>query len=147
MSRAALARAAAEARRLGGELEVVAVQPPVAYWSEVQAVVLPPIAEAREQLRQRAGEIVAEVLGNATPARVRVEDGAPGEVLPRVAAGAALLVVGSRSRSRVAGMLLGSVALHCAVSAPCPVMVVHPERTRAADRPATAEEPAAASAG
>jgi nucleotide-binding universal stress UspA family protein len=48
-------------------------------------------------------------------------------VLAERSAGAALLVVGSRSRSRLPGMLLGSVALHCVVHAQCPVMVVHPE--------------------
>jgi len=145
MSRAALARAAQEAERLGAELEVVAAQQPVAYWSEVQAVVLPPIAEMREQVRKRAEEIVTEVLGDGATLRLRVEDGAPAEVLTRVADGAALLVVGSHSRSRVAGMLLGSVALHCAVHAPCPVMVVRQEPAVARNRPV--EEPATADAG
>jgi len=146
MSRAALARAAEEAGRLGAELEVVAAQQPVAYWSEVQAVVLPPSAEMREQVKQRAAEIVTEVLGGdgATP-RLRVEDGAPAEVLARVADGAALLVVGSHSRSRIAGMLLGSVALHCAVHAPCPVMVVRQVPPPAGYRPA--EKPATSDAG
>lgn len=141
-ARAALARAAREAQVLGAELEVVAAQQPVAYWSEVHAVYLPPAAEARAQLEERAEQIVAEVLGPGTTARLRLEDGAPGEVLTRVADGAALLVVGSHSRSRIAGMLLGSVALHVVVHAPCPVMVVHPERTRRAGKPAA--QPAAA---
>jgi nucleotide-binding universal stress UspA family protein len=48
-------------------------------------------------------------------------------VLTERSAGAALLVVGSRRRNRLPGMLLGSVALHCVVHAQCPVMVVHPE--------------------
>ncbi len=145
MSRSALARAAEEADRLGAELEVVAAQQPVAYWSDVQAVALPPIAEVREAIRKRAEEIVAEVLGPGASLRLRVEDGAPAEVLTRVADGAVLLVVGSHSRGRVAGMLLGSVALHCAVHAPCPVMVVRPEPAPKAGQPA--EEPAGATAG
>ena len=58
--------------------------------------------------------------------------GAPGSDFTNVVdeafeAGAALLVVGSRSRSRLAGMLLGSTALHCVVAAPCPVLVLHPQ--------------------
>lgn len=136
MSRVALARAAEEAHRRGAELEVVAAQQPVASWSEVHAVALPPLAEAREQVRKHAERTIAEVLGAGSPARLRVEDGAPVEVLPRLAEGAALLVVGSHSRSRVAGMLLGSVALHCAAHAPCPVMVVRAEggAPAAADR-------------
>lgn len=136
LSRAALARAAQEASRLGAELDVVAALQPIAYWSEVHAVALPATAEAREQVRRRSEEVLAEVLGAGTSARLRVEDGAPAEVLPRAADGAALLVVGSRSRSRIAGMLLGSVALHCAVHAPCPVMVVRAERARAEGGPA-----------
>ncbi|PRY49568.1 universal stress protein family protein [Geodermatophilus tzadiensis] len=52
------------------------------------------------------------------------ETGAPGDVFVRRAAGAGLLVVGSRR----AGRALGPVALHCVVHAPCPVLVVRPER-------------------
>ncbi|MGY1753380.1 universal stress protein [Blastococcus sp. SYSU D01042] len=145
MSRAALARAADEAAGLGAELDVVAALQPVAYWSEVQAAAMAPMAEVRQQVRERAEETVAEVLGQGTSARLRVEEGAPAQVLTRAADGAALLVVGSHSRSSIGGMLLGSVALHCAVHAPCPVMVVRPEPPRAAGHPA--EEPAAAAAG
>jgi hypothetical protein len=47
-------------------------------------------------------------------------------------------VVGSRSRSRLAGMVLGSVALDSVVHSAVPVMVVHP--------PSARREPAAASA-
>jgi nucleotide-binding universal stress UspA family protein len=39
---------------------------------------------------------------------------------------AVLLVVGSRGRGAVRSALLGSVALHCATHAACPVVVVHP---------------------
>ncbi|WP_170861032.1 universal stress protein [Trujillonella endophytica] len=143
MSRAALARAAGEARRLGARLEVVAALQPIAYWSEVHAVALPPTAEARAQVQQSAEQVVAEVLGPDVPVRLLVEEGSPAEVLTRIADGAALLVVGSHSRSRLAGMLLGSVALHCAVHAPCPVMVVHAERAPGAGRPASAAAAAA----
>ncbi len=47
-------------------------------------------------------------------------------MLIQSALGADLLVVGSRSRSVLPGMVLGSVALHCVVHAPCPVLVVRP---------------------
>ncbi len=59
----------------------------------------------------------------------------------RRAAGAGLLVVGSRSGSRLVGLALGSVALYCVVHAPCPVLVVRPEhhqRVTAASAPVEA---------
>ena len=56
-----------------------------------------------------------------------------------LAAGADLLVVGGRGRGPVRGILLGSVALHCAMHAPCPVMIVHPSGSRTTSlEPATA---------
>jgi nucleotide-binding universal stress UspA family protein len=104
---------------------VIAVQPPI-YWSELDVAV--PLADVRERALGRARARVAEL-----PAGSRVsllaEDGPAGAVLVERSVGAALLVVGSRSRSRLPGMLLGSVALHCVVHAACPVMVVHPQTT------------------
>jgi nucleotide-binding universal stress UspA family protein len=82
--------------------------------------------ELRHYPFTRAQEQVAQV-----PAGSRVSvlaaNGPAGAVLVERSAGAALLVVGSRSRSRLPGMLLGSVALHCVAHAQCPVMVVHPQ--------------------
>jgi nucleotide-binding universal stress UspA family protein len=43
-----------------------------------------------------------------------------------------LLVVGSRGRGAFRGLLLGSIALRCAMRAPCPVMVVHLQASRTA---------------
>jgi nucleotide-binding universal stress UspA family protein len=123
-SQAALVRAVALAVELGGDVEaVVAVQPPV-YWSELDVVV--PLADVRERALARAQERVARLPAGSRVA-VLAAEGPAGAVLVEQSAGAALLVVASRSRSRLPGMLLGSVALHCAVHAPCPVMVVHPE--------------------
>ena len=130
VSRAALARAAQEASRTGARLEVVAAYQPEAYWSDLYAITAPPASETEEHARTRVTAIVADVLGTGADADVRVVQGAPGEVLVQQAGRAALLVVGSRSSSRLAGMVLGSVALHCAVHAPCPVMVVHPGPVR-----------------
>ncbi|MGY1744184.1 universal stress protein [Blastococcus sp. SYSU D00695] len=148
VSRAALLRAAEEARRLGAELEVVAVHQAAEYWSDLYAVPVPPVPETLGQAGARLGRLVTEALGPDAAARVLVLTGAPAEVLVQQADGAALLVVGSRSTGRLAGMLLGSVALHAAVHAPCPVMVVHLPRARAAepDGPAPAARPAPAPA-
>ena len=91
--------------------------------------------------------MVAEVLGTVpaggTPkVRVVAEEGPAGHVLVRRAEDAALLVVGSRSRSRLQGMVLGSVALDCVVHGTGPVMVVHPAAAAPASAPVA--EPALA---
>jgi nucleotide-binding universal stress UspA family protein len=58
--------------------------------------------------------------------RVEAVEGPAGDVLVRAAEGAELLVVGGRGRGALRGMLLGSVALHCVLHAPCPVLVLRP---------------------
>lgn len=50
---------------------------------------------------------------------------APKVLLAR-AAGADLLVVGTRGRGGFAGLLLGSVSQECAHDAPCPLVIVPP---------------------
>ena len=55
---------------------------------------------------------------------IRVLRGHPADVLVTAAAGADLLVVGSRGHGAVAGMLLGSVSEHVVAHAPCPVVVI-----------------------
>jgi nucleotide-binding universal stress UspA family protein len=144
VSRAALTEAVQYARGLGARVEAVLVCQPVTYWSD--AVPAPPVGETLEAAQGRADRIVAGVLGPGTHSdvEVRVETGTPGDVLVRTAEGAGLLVVGSRSRSRLAGLVLGSVALHCVVHASCPVMVVRP---RHADRAAPGPEVASPARG
>jgi nucleotide-binding universal stress UspA family protein len=143
VSRTALRRAVDEARRTGAEVEAVMAAQPVTYWSDL--AVVPPVEDLVEQTRRRAERFAVDVLGEPLPQGVDVvvEVGTPAEVLARRAEGAVLLVVGSRSRSRLAGMLLGSVALHSVVHATCPVMVVHPEPSRGAPEEQTAAQPAA----
>lgn len=140
---AALRAALAEADRRGGRVEAVLAYDTPNYWSDMYAVMTAPPGRTREQALERAEAFVADALGDEAEAvDVVVADGPPGEVLVQHAVGAVLLVVGSRSRSTLAGMVLGSVALHCVIHGPCPVMVVRPEPEPARDRSAGAAEPA-----
>jgi nucleotide-binding universal stress UspA family protein len=60
----------------------------------------------------------------AVPLRTLVAEGDPAEALIMAAKNADMLVVGSRGRSTIRGMLVGAVSLRCIAGAPCPVMVV-----------------------
>lgn len=79
-------------------------------------------ARARDELK----ESVEQTVGAQPPVTVRTEAhyGTPASVLLRAARDASLLVVGSRGLGGFAGLLLGSVAQHCAQHSACPVVVV-----------------------
>jgi nucleotide-binding universal stress UspA family protein len=132
-SQAALDRAAEEAARIGGDVLAVAAYSPGSYWSDVYEVLVPPPDQLRADVA-RGSEAMAAVarMPGGPDIRVEVAEGAAGDVLVRQAEGADLLVVGGRGRGALSGMLLGSVALHCVLHAPCPVMVVRPGRAESA---------------
>jgi nucleotide-binding universal stress UspA family protein len=125
-AREVLWRAAAEAGRMAADLDVVVARRVPEHWGDLGSAATPVRGETGAHATWRAGRLVREVLGARPGVRVLVETGPPAEVLVRAAQGAALLVVGSRSRSRLSGMVLGSTALHCVVAARCPVLVLHP---------------------
>lgn len=145
-ARAALLTAVEEAARTGARVDALLAFEVPHYWSDLAPVMGPVLGETREQALKRGEAIVSDVLGPGPvlrgTVRVVAVEGSPGEALVRHAADSALLVVGSRSRSRLRGMVLGSVALHCVVHAACPVMVVH--RRPTARIPGPAPVPASA---
>jgi len=144
-SRAALRAGIDEAARRGAAVEAVAAFYLGTYWYDAYPVVLPNADEVAGDLRERVEALVGEVAGEAAlasgatpPLRITLTEGRAVDVLTEAAKRASLLVVGSRGRSAVRGLLLGSVALGAAISATCPVMVVHPLAERA-DAAAAAE--------
>jgi nucleotide-binding universal stress UspA family protein len=138
-ARTALVWALEEAGRRSVDVEVVAVLPVSFYWTDVYVLDAPSTEAARTQAESRARALVDEVRAAMAPLRPAVDvlavAGAPAAVLVGRAAGAELLVVGSRGRGTVRGAVLGSVTLHCVAQAPCPVVVVHPS-SEAPDVPA-----------
>lgn len=110
----------------------------VAVWQHRALFLAPPTPSASlllPDLEQDAASMLAqtvsEVGGEAPDVAVDqlVVEGSPVPVLLEQAAGASLLVVGSRGRGAFTGMLLGSVSSHCVQLAPCPVVVVPPTST------------------
>ncbi|GAA4964258.1 universal stress protein [Actinoplanes utahensis] len=72
-------------------------------------------------------DTVAEVtaqLSHPGTVLAQIVEGHPAEALVRAAAGAELLVVGSRGHGTFSSIMLGSVSQHCVQHATCPVVVV-----------------------
>ncbi len=80
----------------------------------------------RDAAQAELDAALADAFPDGLPEHVepRLVDGDPAQALEEAAEGAELLVVGSRGRSAIASVLLGSVSKHCVDHAPCPVVVV-----------------------
>lgn len=128
--RQALAFAFAEARLRGVGLRVVHAWtvPPLTL---AGIAVMPVVEQVHDELRSDAEAVLREELEAVVPDRDGVEietlavEGQPAAVLVAAAAGAELLVVGSRGHGSLVGAVLGSVSQQCLHHAPCPVAVVH----------------------
>lgn len=82
--------------------------------------------EGQRHAEQILREAVERVRSDHPTVKVETAavEGSPGQVLVDMSADADLLVVGSRGRSEVSGLLLGSVSQHSVHRAHCPVTVV-----------------------
>jgi nucleotide-binding universal stress UspA family protein len=124
----------------GGSVTVVHAEDVTNLWSDQYPVVAAP---SQQQLRDDAlrrmeaalGELLVATTGDSPTVQRLALRGQAGAVLVDQAADADLLVVASRGRGEFRGLLLGSVALHCVVHAPCPVLVVRPSARKLPERP------------
>jgi nucleotide-binding universal stress UspA family protein len=138
-SKVALRWALAQARRTGATVEAVtAWQHPTMYGYSYGAIAVPSADDGIAAMAEKVlAETVADVVGTQdkpVDVRTRIAEGHAAHVLLSAAAGAELLVVGSRGHGAFAGMLLGSVSQHCAHHAPCPVVVI-PDDDKSGTRP------------
>ncbi len=94
------------------------------------------VAEERREAELVLDAAVAYVRGLAADVEVRpaLEVGSPAVVLLAQAAGAEMVVVGSRGRGGFTGLLTGSVAAALAAHASCPVVVVRGPGSHPASR-------------
>lgn len=124
-SKSALGWAIQQGARVGAVVEVVTAY----YWFPM------PIEDIdfKALATHVAEDAIFEVADPGAPVKIvpKVVHGSPAKALLQEAAGAELLVVGSRSHGGISEALLGSVSHHCVHHAPCPVVVVRDPDKRA----------------
>lgn len=120
-SAAALRWAIAEATKHSGAVTaVLAWQPP--FLTIPGAIELD---ELEQTYKDYLVKTVSEVVPSPpVPLVTMVAQGDAIESLIEAAKGADMLVLGTRGRSRFAGLMLGSVSQACAANSPCPVVLV-----------------------
>ncbi|GAA4368702.1 universal stress protein [Agromyces bauzanensis] len=122
----AVETAAAEAKRLGADLEVVHAWSIPPGWNAAYGEYVGDVEALEDMHRGVLDEAVEFARGLHSRATGRLEPGPAAEVLQRVAEGSALLVVGSHGGGNVVRFLLGSVSHELLVSLPVPLMIVGP---------------------
>ena len=120
----ALRWGAAEAVARDADLDVVHAWQQSAMTATPMWSVLPDLSAIETDGRS----VIDQALGDPAVARVRVRphliNQSPARALVELAAGAGLVVVGTRGLGRITGMLMGSVSRQLLHHAPCPVVVI-----------------------
>lgn len=133
-AQAALEWALAEARVRGAGLVVVHAwqQPTAALMSPYAPLLADPATLAETACKTLADSLATvDLTGLACEADLRIVQGAAAPALLGAAKDATLLVVGSRGRGGLAGLLLGSVSQQVAHESTVPVVIVPPAATAA----------------
>jgi nucleotide-binding universal stress UspA family protein len=117
-----------EARLRGSSVELVHAFPRPELIGMTMVVTLP----SDDELREASAQVVQDSLDSVGGAggvdvTVHVGPGGPASMLVDIAAGADLLVIGSRGLGGFRGLLLGSVTQQVIAHAPCPVVVITPD--------------------
>jgi nucleotide-binding universal stress UspA family protein len=124
----ALAWAADEALRRKAPLRLVHAMDVRRYAARWQD--LPPVQDHRDMSWSVLTSAIVDVEDVDIQVEPVLEVGRPVDVLLEHARQAQLLVVGSRGRSELVELLLGSISLHLAMRSPCPVVVIRPVQPR-----------------
>lgn len=116
------------AKQLGGELHLLhAYRPPIEVFSPY-GVAIPDavMPELRQAAERQLKELAARVEAAGLTAQVHLREGAAAEVIAESARelGVDLIVMGTRGRTGLAHVVLGSVAERTVRSAPCPVLTL-----------------------
>ena len=118
----ALAWALDEAARRTSELLVMHA------WEYPSATYVFPPGPQEEGAREVLAKSIEGLDSPNVDVRTRLVEGRPVRALVKESLDADMLVVGSRGRSGVAAVILGSVSTGCIHHAACPVVVVPPPR-------------------
>lgn len=125
-SLAALRWACEEARLRGDTLDIVSAWSiPTAGFDGASAEVVEALEGAAEEAIRAANAELSKVAPEVK-AEAGAVHGHPARMLVERAAGADMLVVGSRGLGGFRSLLLGSVSNECSVHAPVPVVIVRP---------------------
>jgi nucleotide-binding universal stress UspA family protein len=102
-------------------------------WLTAEGLDFSEIRRAAEELLETAVAAAVQE-DDSVEVETQLIEGIPADVLVGAVGPDDLLVVGSRGRGALAGVLLGSVSAQCVHHAPCPVVVVHARTPTAASR-------------